>query len=136
MYHPADNPTRRYRHLVATPYVLFTTHGSHDSRLILHGEVYTEGDYVEQLASTRFIVSSRGVIGAATELYWDAAHNAPKKGAQTRKKPGTLTRFVKVLGQLDLTYDVAEMSARDIIDLLPSEFNVWKQAGTANSMTS
>lgn len=121
-----DNPTRRYRHLVATPYVIYTTYGSHDSRFILFGEIHREGDYLEQLASTRFIISSPGVIKTATKLYWDETSETPKRGVQTRTRPGSLRRFVRVLGQLDLTYDVAAMTADELLDLLPREFSAWK----------
>ena len=41
-----------------------------------------------------------------------------------KKSPGTLFRFIDVIQQLDLAY--YSMSGKDIIGLLPPEFDKWK----------
>ncbi|MFH1977184.1 MAG: hypothetical protein ABIJ52_16800 [Pseudomonadota bacterium] len=43
-----------------------------------------------------------------------------------KKTPGTLFRFIDVIQPLDLTYDLYSMSGKDIIGLLPPEFDKWK----------
>jgi hypothetical protein len=51
----------------------------------------------------------------------------PKRGAQVSSpEPGTLRRFVHVLQQLDVTYDVYGMSGQALLDLLPAEFDPWR----------
>ncbi|GAB4476624.1 MAG: hypothetical protein OHK0044_22590 [Burkholderiaceae bacterium] len=50
----------------------------------------------------------------------------PKPGASAIDRPGSVRRFVRVLQQLDLTYDIHGMSGKAIVDLLPPEFDVWK----------
>ena len=122
----SDSPMRRYRHLVATPYAIYSAYGEDNSKLILYGDVHVGGDYIEQLASTGYIISSPGIVETATRLYWDEHAHAPKRGAQSKSRPGNIRRFVRVLGQLELTYDVSVAEYRDLIDLLPAEFDRWK----------
>jgi hypothetical protein len=67
------------------------------------------------------------VLEALNALYLDRAHGLPKRNAQTPSpQPGTLRRFVRVLQQLDVTYDVYGMSGEAILDLLPPEFDAWR----------
>jgi hypothetical protein len=40
--------------------------------------------------------------------------------------PGTLLRFIDVVQQLDLNFDLYSMNAEALIGLLPSEFDAWK----------
>jgi len=52
---------------------------------------------------------------------------APGMQARVRAgQPGTLRRFVRLLQQLDLTYDIYGMSGSAIVDLLPPEFDSWR----------
>lgn len=122
----SDMPMRRYRHLVATPYSIFSAYGEDKSRLVLYGGVSVGGDYVGLLASTGYIISSPGIVETATKLYWDEKAQAPKRGAQSKSRLGNIRRFVRVLGQLEMTYDVSVADYRDLIDLLPAEFDGWK----------
>ena len=39
--------------------------------------------------------------------------------------PGSLYRFVGVIQQLDVTYDLYSMSGTEIVSLLPAEFHHW-----------
>jgi len=41
--------------------------------------------------------------------------------------PGTLYRFIDVVQQLGLTYDLYSMTGDQILQLLPSEFDRWRQ---------
>jgi hypothetical protein len=66
------------------------------------------------------------MLEALNALYLDRAHGRPKRGAQVASpEPGTLHRFVHVLQQLDVTYDVYGMTGQQILDLLPPEFDRW-----------
>lgn len=117
--------TDYYRHLVAGPYYIFSSIGKEYSRLFLKTKLFTHNDFMEQLASRQYIISSRNIIEAAHYLYWDEARDEPKVGA-TGRKPGNLRRFINLIGQLELTYDIYSMSGLELISLLPPEFDMWK----------
>ena len=68
----------------------------------------------------------RGVIEALNALYLDRSRGLPKRGAQRVAAAGTIRRFVRVMQQLDLTYDIYGMSGADIVELLPTEFDAWR----------
>ena len=60
-------------------------------------------------------------------LYYGQSRGRPKRGSQMKKEtPGALFRFIDVIQPLDLTYDLYSMSGKDIIGLLPPEFDKWK----------
>lgn len=114
----------RYRHLIAGPYYTYRNHGEF-SRLILHPEVHTHGDFAEQLAARSDLLTNPGVVRALDALYFDAVRGKPKKGGTNRKRGGTLRRFITVLQQLERTFDLQGMSADELLALLPREFDPW-----------
>jgi hypothetical protein len=147
---------RRYRHLLAFPHELYSLYGTgrgrreEDVRLFLNGSVRVLGGIIEQLASRQEIITSRPVVQALTELYWDPIRQAPKTGITTddrdrskrskkRRKgaprrqsksqfpgAGGIVRFVKVFWQLHLTYDLYSLDASQILELLPREFDGYR----------
>lgn len=114
-----------YRHSIAAVYNIYSIHGKNNSRLFLHCLPYILNDFVEDLASRQWIISNTRLIDVAHRLYWDDKNNKPKKGSVTRNKPGTLRRFIKVMGQFELTYDIHTIEPEIIIGFLPNEFKVW-----------
>lgn len=118
---------RYYRHLLAAP-VRFFIELDEMSRIYLTGEPDKHGDLFEQLASRNEYATSRGIVEAATLLYWDLDKNKIKKGARNKDThPGVLRRLTgAILPQFMLTFDVNGMRGNEILDLLPSEFNPWK----------
>lgn len=151
---------RRYRHLLAFPHELYNLYGvdqgsgTENVRLFLNGSVRVLGGVIEQLASRQEIVTSRAVLQALTELYWDPDREAPKTGITTddrdrskrkktkrqvrprKSKPrlpgaGGVVRFVKVFWQLHLTYDFYSLNADQILELLPSEFDRYRTSPIA-----
>jgi hypothetical protein len=114
-----------YRHLLATGFFIYDVHREH-ARVVLFPAMNTHGDFVEQLASRMELITNRGLIEAVDMLYYDASGTgSPKRGATNRKKKGTLRRLIDILGQLDLTYDLYGMTASQLLDLLPNEFDRW-----------
>jgi hypothetical protein len=104
-----------------------------NARLLLLDPVDKLGDIWEQLASRQEIISNQPIVGAATLLYLDSDKDRPKRGAaSTKRKPGTLRRFVDLIQQLDLTYDLYSMRPTDILGLLPPEFDSWRPLGAAS----
>lgn len=123
----SDDFRTHYRHLVWLPYDMIALHGENASRLFLYGEIPVQGDFIEQVASRLDLYSNTAVVDSATRLYFDQSHLTGKRGAQSRTRPGNVRRFVTVLKQLNLTYDLYSTSSIEIIDLLPKEFEKWKQ---------
>lgn len=120
--------TDYYRHYVAASYDIYSLYGSQNSGLFLHCPLYIHNDFMEQLASRQYIISNRNLIEASHRLYWNVNLNRPKRGSTDRNKLGSLRRLVKVLGQLELTYDIYSMTSDEVLKLLPEEFNGWKNS--------
>ena len=118
-----------YRHLISFPYNIYSLYGEDYSKLFLDTKPYIHNDFAEQLASTGFIISNFSLIKAAYALYWDTQKNEAKKGSTNRKKPGNIRRFVKVINQIDLTYDVYN-TPEMVLGLLPHEFDMWMSTVT------
>ena len=125
---PPNNRNWRtvYRHLLAGPVRLYDIHKI-DIKIIFHEKIHVLGDFMEQLASRQEIAASKGAMKAADLIYWDSNLNEPKTGARsTDRSPGTLRRYVDVLRQLMMTYDIYSLDADSILELLPrKEFAPW-----------
>jgi hypothetical protein len=115
----------RDRHLLAGPWRLYALHGIH-ARLLLNPRVHEHGAFVYDLGFRRELITNRGLLEAIDTLYWDREEDRPKKGASSTKNPGNLRRLITVVQQLDFNYDLYGMNAREILDLLPREFDRWK----------
>jgi hypothetical protein len=125
-YIPGTGWRKYYRHLLAAPFRVYRNQGD-DARLLLLDPVDKLGDIWEQLASRQEIITNLGILGSATLLYLDTKKDRLKRGvASTKRKPGTLRRFVDLIQQLDLTYDLYSMEPSDIMGLLPAEFDAWR----------
>ncbi len=123
---PESGYRHRLRHLLYGPYLVYRRHGD-VARLLLTGPVHTESGVYHEIASRQDLIANPGVLEAASELYFDSRRNAPKIGAHTTKpQPGTVRRFVRVLQQLDLTYDIYGLRGEQILELLPGEFDAWR----------
>lgn len=116
---------RYYRHLLASPSRLYIEIGEL-AKLYLTGSPEKRGDLFEQIASRQDIAASRGIIEAATRLYWDGPNCKIKRGAMNKDGPGVLRRFVQsTIPQLQMTYDLNSMSGDEIVKLLPREYQKW-----------
>jgi len=115
-----------YRHLVLGPYSIYSLHGANNSCIFLWSKINEHNDFIEQFASRQFIISHKNIVEAIHKLYFDIQKGQPKKGSQSRTKRGNIRRFVSIIQQLELTFDIYTMSSDRIIELLPYEFNDWK----------
>jgi hypothetical protein len=117
----------RYRHLLYGPYTVYRRHRGH-AVLLLAGPLHREQNLYHEITSRIDLIASRGVIDALNNLYFDRKKGGTKRGAQANTLlPGTLRRFVQILQQLDVTYDIYGMSGEEILDLLPPEFDSWRE---------
>jgi hypothetical protein len=116
----------RHRHLLLGPYQIYRRHGVR-SILLLAGPVHSESSIYHEIASRQDLIANRGVLDAAVLLYLDPKRARPKPGAQgSLRRAGTVRRFVRVLQQLDVTYDIYGLTGKQILELLPEEFDIWK----------
>lgn len=115
---------RYYRHLLATPYRLVTNfHDDLDGiRVITAGPLARPGQVFESLVANQKVISTPALLRAATELYFDADAGELKKGAGD-KGEGAVRRFVRVQAQFSRTYDLNMLSADQVLDLFPREFD-------------
>ncbi len=114
-----------YRHYILANYDIYSSLGEQNSKLFLWGVPYELSDFIEQIASRQWFISSVPLVQVAHKLYWDEKAQRPKRGATDRNRAGTLRRLRKVAEQLELTYDVHSMTPDAIIALLPEEFQPW-----------
>jgi hypothetical protein len=116
----------RHRHLLLGPYQIYRRHGEL-SVLLLTGPLHAESGLYHEIASRQDFVANKGVLEAAVMLYLDPKRRRPKPGAQSsHRHPGTVRRFVRVLQQLDVTYDIYGLNGQQILELLPEEFDIWR----------
>ena len=118
------NHQKYYRHLLAGPSRIYSELGEL-GRIFLAGTLDKRGDLTEQLQAYQNIALNKGIISVADEFYWDKSKNKPKRGSGSKGK-GTPRRFVKIVSQFELTYDLNSMDGGKIIELFPkSEFQSW-----------
>ncbi|ODS30228.1 MAG: hypothetical protein SCARUB_04659 [Candidatus Scalindua rubra] len=118
--------SRFYRHLIACPVRLFDFL-ENDCRILLTSNFDESGDFIEQFASRRDVVSNRTIIKVLGSLFLDENTGKAKRGAQTRTRPGNHRRYLMLIDQLSLNYDIHSMSSVELISLLPTEFDQWLQ---------
>ena len=127
-----------YRHLVSGPYWMHKRFGQF-SRLFLCQPAFIMPEVQEQIVSRRWLRESDSVIEVLHRLYWDedAEHakadftatdrtSDPKPGmGKTIPRPGTLRALEVFLGQLQCTHDLQSMTVRQLLEMLPAEFDLW-----------
>lgn len=126
--HIADFEHRaRYGHLLYGPYLVHRRHGV-ASQVLLGSPAHQDSHFYQVITGVQDLIANRGVLEAASLLYFDARTGKLKRGCQPSKpRPGTVRRFVRVLQQLDLTHDVYGMSGAEIVRILPAEFERWRE---------
>jgi hypothetical protein len=67
------------------------------------------------------------IVQMTIKLYWDPNTNRWKDGASATEGPGVILRLMEVLGQFDLTYDLHSLTADQLYNMLPKEFDRFKR---------
>ncbi len=124
---------RYYRHLLAGPYLIYAAHKDHPERamLVLCGPLHQPGDIVEQIASRLEVITNHGIMEAASSLYYDPSSGKPKRGAASKEGRGTVRRFIDILNQFDVTWDLYSLKAEDLLQMLPDEFSRFRQTAAS-----
>jgi hypothetical protein len=114
---------------LAGAYLVYTIHhlGEDLSKLLLYSPPNSESTFHHQLAQRQSIITNKGLMEAATLLYFENSRGKPKRGAITRNRAGTVFRFIDVVQQLDLNYDLYSMTGEEVLQLLPAEFDRWQE---------
>jgi hypothetical protein len=125
----------RYRHLIRTPWYAVNTYGN-ASKLFLSKAAYIGSDYLEQYISHRISENYTPSAVIAYELYYDKEMHKPrpgyskkfirKKGIKTLVK-ASLGRLIDKINQYNQIYNIWLMEPKDIISLLPKEFDDLKK---------
>jgi hypothetical protein len=117
----SDDYRHFHRHLISVNYHIYNIHAE-KSILLLYSPCYEHNDFIEQFASREFIISSRGLMDGAYDIYWDKTQKKPKKGSTSHNTICNIRRFISFIQQIELTYDIYNMEKNDILRLLPKEF--------------
>lgn len=121
---------KAHRHLLAGPFLLYMAHQDHPHSIkgLLATRPDAPGEVYEQLASRKFLITSRAVVTVATELYLNESTGGLKRGAGG-DGAGTPRRLGDVLQQFDKTYDLQAMMPGHLLELLPKEFGRFLKPG-------
>ncbi len=117
----SPNYNHRPRHAVRTTWFLVNSYGD-TSRFLLSKKPSERGELIEQLAARQHLFNCRGVIEAASRLYYDPERKTFKRGSTSTTRKGNIRRYISYLQQLDLTYDLYSMEKEVILDMLPKEY--------------
>jgi hypothetical protein len=124
-----------HRHLLAGAFISYSIYGLGENlgKLILYSPPSVESRFYHELAARQSLVTNPGVMEAVNLLYFHRKEKRPKPAALSKKqKPGTFFRFIDVIQQLDLTYDLYSMTGEQVLDLLPAEFDKWRGIGNVH----
>ena len=126
--------TRTYKHRVAGTVSLYRAYGR-ASILCLWGEAPILSDYEIQLSSHPTWLGAKAVGDVLYQMYWDQKTNRPKRGGMSRVRPGALFHFIKVISQLERTYDIQGLQADALKELLPLGFHRWFPSQASNHVS-
>ena len=123
--------TTGHRHRLLAAYEIFVRHDE-KAWCMLDQPLRNMERFTLRLFAAPILFNAVGIIELAHLLYADPKTRRYKPGfAGAGKKggshnPGTLPRLIDVLNQLYMTYDVYGMTAQQLLDILPPEFDGWK----------
>lgn len=119
---------RRYRHYLWSAWRLQQQHGD-EADFLLDQPLHAFGDIADRVFSYNRIFNSAGIVTLILDLYTSG-------GRQKRnfsRSRGGLRHLIRVLDQLERTYDVYGMSGDQLLRILPPDFDVWRSVEGARS---
>lgn len=125
--------SQRHRHRLLAAWDIYTRHGDKRARGLLSQPVSGMEQLAERLLGKVEAYRSLGVMELADRLYTDPTTGKPKPGIAggggNQRPAGGIVRLLDVLDQLYMTYDVYGMTAEQLLQLLPTEFDRWQKPG-------
>ena len=125
----SEQSLRGRRHYALGPYLIYDYKKILNIRRMSYfRKLASWGDDVEQTAGRIEVISNKNLIGTIRMLYWDEEAGSLRRGYSTKNRPGNINRLVADLrNQMKLTADWYSMSAQEIYDSLPEEYDFWKK---------
>ena len=114
---------RRYRHLLRGSWLLWERHRE-DAAFLLDEDITTFNDLADRTFSDFRVFNSAGVVPLAIRLYTEGERLKERYS----RAPGGLRHLLRVLPQLELTYDVYGMAPDALLEVLPDAFRAWARA--------
>ena len=112
---------RRYRHLLRGAWRLWEQHRE-DAAFLLDEDITTFNDLADRTFSDFRVFNSAGVVPLAIRLYTEGERLKERYS----RSPGGLRHLLRVLPQLELTYDVYGMAPDALLEVLPDAFRAWR----------
>ena len=129
---PVKKSRGENRHRLRLAYETYARHGE-KAWFMLNQPVMAMEQLAERLSGKPIAFRSTGIVQLAHLLYANPTTGRTKQGygggGQDQRRAGNLMRFIDVLDQLYMTYDVYGMTAEELLKLLPAEFAAWRPAG-------
>ncbi len=127
---------RQKQHLLAAATHVFELHP--DSRLLLTGPVYSLTQAVHEVLTRLSLMRISGIAELLDVLYWDKTAERIKRGVvDNTPRPGDLrNRLPARIRQLEVTHDLTNLNAEQLLNLLGDEFRQWAVAPAATPATS
>jgi hypothetical protein len=122
-WYPSDpgDYQKAQRHLVRMPVLLLSQLGDAADHLLC-GRPSVHPEMREQLTSQQDMMSPN-FQAAARKLYFNELTKGIKRGSASQDGPGVCRRLAQVRKQLDVTWDMTDMTPAGILSLLPPEFD-------------
>jgi hypothetical protein len=122
---------RRKQHLLAASSHVFELHP--DSQLLLSGPVYSLTQAAHEVLTRLSLMRISGIAELLDVLYWDKVAVRMKPGAVANTpRPGDLrNRLPARIRQLEVTHDLTNLNAEQLLNLLGDEFRQWAVASAA-----
>lgn len=112
-----------YRHYLWGSWQIYERHGE-SAAFLLDQRISSWDDLSQRSFGTRRVFTSRGVVQVMLRLY--TAGSKKKRGYVHSQ--GGLRHLLRVLPQLELTYDVYGIEPEALLRVLPKEFQRWTEA--------
>lgn len=139
-YHYAygfGNKQRRGQHLLAIATMFYEI--DPQSRLTLETPVFSLTQAVKEVSTRLALLRIGGLLALLDILYWDKSTGRIKPGLVDSRatKPGDLAnRLPARIRQLEVTHDLTNLTAEQLLNLLGDEFRQWAVAPTEPPATS
>ena len=118
--HGTRSDQQRYRHYLWGSWRLYEQHGHH-ADFILGQSISSWDDITERVSGSRRVFNSIGLVPLILRLY---TRGSRKKRGHVHN-PGGLRHLLRVLPQLELTYDIYGMEPDALLEVLPEPFREW-----------
>jgi hypothetical protein len=139
-YHYAygfGNKQRRGQHLLAIATMFYEI--DPQSRLTLETPVFSLTQAVKEVSTRLALLRIGGLLALLDILYWDKSTGRIKPGLVDSRatKPGDLAnRLPARIRQLEVTHDLTNLTAEQLLNLLGDEFRQWAVAPAEPPATS